>query len=149
MHMQTLRATADTVPRRRSHAISAKADALRSTVSQGLHGLTPEELQARQTRQQQLQQQLAQQQAQRLQEQQRLQVRLCPPHVAPYSFLRMLVFRVLNSCILVWALHNPRIPQMRADHKHHIGLARLHCSHCALHFRDRRLRSRVRNRRKG
>ena len=72
--MQILRFTADSVPRRRCHAISAKADELRSTVSQGLQGFSPEELQARQ---QQLQQHLAQQQAQRLQEQQELQVSVC------------------------------------------------------------------------
>ena len=72
--MQILRFTADSVPRKRCHAISAKAGELRSTVSQGLQGLSPEELQARQLRQQQLQQHLAQQQAQRLQEQQEMQV---------------------------------------------------------------------------
>ena len=47
---------------------------LRSTMAQGLQGLTAEELHARQTRQQQLQQHLAQQEAQRLQEQNVLQV---------------------------------------------------------------------------
>ena len=72
--MQNLRFAADSVPRKRCHAISAKAGELRSTVSQGLQGLSPEELQARQLRQQQLQQHLAQQQAQRLQEQQEMQV---------------------------------------------------------------------------
>ena len=77
MRMQTLRIMADSVPRKRCHTISAKADDLRSTVSQGLQGLSPEELQARQLRQQQLQQHLARQQAQRLQEQQEMQVNLC------------------------------------------------------------------------
>lgn len=76
--MQTLRATADSVPRRRSHAIGAKAAALRSTVSQGHHGLTPKELQARQMGDRQLAQELAQQNARRWQEKQRLQVVLCP-----------------------------------------------------------------------
>ena len=80
--MQNVRFTEDSVPRRRCHAISAKADELRSTVSQGLQGLTPEELQARQLRQQQLQQQLAQQQAQRVQEQQKMQVIFCSQHGA-------------------------------------------------------------------
>ena len=72
--VQTLRATADCIPRKRSHAISAKAGVLRSTMAQGLQGLTAEELHARQTRQQQLQQHLAQQEAQRLQDQNLLQV---------------------------------------------------------------------------
>ena len=40
---------------------------LRSTMAQGLQGLTAEQLHARQTRQQQLQQHLAQQESQRLQ----------------------------------------------------------------------------------
>ena len=77
LRTQILRFTADSVPRKRCHAISAKAGELRSTVSQGLQGLSPEELQARQLRQQQLQQLLAQQQAQRLQEQQEMQVSFC------------------------------------------------------------------------
>ena len=50
MQAQILRFTPDSVPRTRCHAISAKAGELRSTVSQGLQGLSPEELQARQLR---------------------------------------------------------------------------------------------------
>ena len=85
--MQNVRFTEDSVPRGRCHAISAKADELRSTVSQGLQGLSQEELQARQLRQQQLQQHLAQQQAQRLQEQQEAQVSFSRAQCGPAATL--------------------------------------------------------------
>ena len=73
MCVQSKRFTTKDVPRRRSEVIGAKADGLRSTISLGLQGLTPEELHARQTRHEQLQQ-VAQQEALRMREQQELQV---------------------------------------------------------------------------